>query len=285
MVDAFSRGASANLEAACRAGSIDRIHVAGPSRTLIATGDLHDHPNNFATLLERAHLTDDAPGEPRHLTLHELIHSDRLHMGMDFSFRQLARVAALKAEHPELVHVLLANHEIAQLTGGLIVKHGVRCVEAFDMALEHTFHDETDRVREACNAFIRSMPLALRAETTTCGDLLCAHSLPGPAGMAQFDPGVLSRPLTDDDFQMRGSARTMVWGRGYDQEQLEDLVERWGVNMFILGHEHAEAGYQVVPPNALVLNSDHDLGVSLQIELDACPGFEGLVELIEPLAG
>ena len=37
------------------------------------------------------------------------------------------------------------------------------------------------------------------------------------------------RDLTDDDYVPRqGSAHLMVWGRGYDSEQLEDLVERWG---------------------------------------------------------
>lgn len=275
--DAFERGAEANTAARCREMSIDRIDADGPSARLIATGDLHDHPVHFIRLLRAAGL-DDEPQAPRaHLTLHELIHSDRLHMDMDFSFRQLARVAALKAEYPELVHVLLANHEIAQLTGGLIVKHGVRCVEAFDHAIDHTFYDDSDRVREACDGFIRSMPLALRVRTRIAGEILCAHSLPGPAGMNAFDSTVLSRELTDEDFGRRGAAHLMVWGRGYDHEQLEDLVERWGINMFILGHEHAENGYSVVPPNALVLNSDHEHGVYLPIDLENCPGFDELV--------
>ena len=84
----FEEATEANLDAKCRKGSIDEIAAPGQ---LIATGDLHDNPMHFQRLIELANLGDD-PGEtPRkHLTLHELIHSDRLINGMDFSYRMLA---------------------------------------------------------------------------------------------------------------------------------------------------------------------------------------------------
>jgi hypothetical protein len=111
------------------------------------------------------------------------------------------------------------------------------------------------------------MPLALRCHTPR-GDILCSHSLPSPAMMARFDPGILARDLNEEDYRPRtGTAYMMVWGRGYDAEQLEDLVERWGVSMFILGHEHVDTGCTLVPPNAVVLNSDHERGVYLPINL------------------
>jgi len=76
----------------------------------------------------------------------------------------------------------------------------------------------------------------------------------------------------------------MVWGRGYDAEGLEDLVERWGVWMFILGHERAENGVVLVPPNAVVLNSDHERGVYLPIDLDKPPRPEEAEGLVVRLA-
>ena len=90
--------------------------------------------------------------------------------------------------------------------------------------------------------------------------------------MGRFDPSILDRELTPDDYQPRvGSAHLMVWGRGYDHDQLEDLTERWGVNLFILGHEHAPNGYTVVNPNTIVLNTDHERAVYLPIDLDDEP--------------
>ena len=97
--------------------------------------------------------------------------------------------------------------------------------------------------------------------------------------MGRFDPSVLRRDLTDRDVEpISGSAFMMVWGRDHDAELLEDLTEAWGVNLFILGHEHAEEGHLLVEPNALILSSDHHNGVYLPVDLDhkprlsECPG-------------
>jgi hypothetical protein len=272
VIGALVRGGEANHSAACRDASVDRI--TGPGR-LIATGDLHDNPVHMARLIEAAGLGVDpaSPAADRagHLTLHEIIHPDRLLGGMDFSYRALVRAAALKAAFPGKVHTLLANHELAQVRGSGIVKDGVRVVEAFNAGVEQVFGADAPDVTESINGFIASMPLALICETPS-GRILCSHSLPSPAMMARFDATILSRELTEDDYRpLSGSAHMMVWGRGYDADLLEDLVERWGVTMFILGHEHAPGGVEFVPPCALVLNSDHTRGVYLPIDLDHPP--------------
>jgi len=279
-VDALQAGAEANLCAPCRVGSIDRVRSPG---RLIATGDIHDNPANLDAVIAAAGL-DGSDGPKAHLTLHELIHPPGVKAGeADRSYRALVRVAALKAEHPEYVHLLLANHELAQATGSDIRKNGVRLVQAFDRGLDEAFGRGAERVRDAIRIFVRSMPLALRCESPS-GDVLCAHSLPGPAMMGRFDPSILSRPLRPNDYDYGGgSAYAMIWGRGYDHEQLEDLTERWGVNLFILGHEHAPEGYELIRPNALVLNSDHDRGVYLPIDLDAVPTLGECPGLIVPI--
>ena len=278
--DIFHAGAQANSSAACRVGSIDRVSAPG---SLLATGDLHDNPVHFSKLVEAAGLAPGgptpAPGlpPPLHLVLHEIIHPDKLINGMDFSYRALAKVAALKAQFPERVHVLLGNHELAQMIGSAIVKDGVRSLDVFHAGLDYVFGSEADAVFDALCVFVRSMPLALRCVTPR-GDILVAHSVPAAAMMARFDASILSRDLTDADYEpRRGSAYLMVWGRGYDAELLEDLVERWGVNLFILGHEHVDTGAMLVPPNALVLNSDHARGVYVPIDLSNPPKAEEAV--------
>ncbi|HMN40177.1 MAG TPA: hypothetical protein PKE29_04980 [Phycisphaerales bacterium] len=287
VVGALRAGARANREASCRRGSIDVVEVraedAGtPAGTLIATGDLHDSPLHLARVVRAAGMDEADPSgsESRttracHLTLHELIHGERLVNGMDYSYRVLVRAAALKAAFPERVHVLLANHEIAQLIGSAVVKDGVRCNEAFDEALGATFGDGADlgAVREAIGGFIRSMALALRITRPGLPDILCSHSLPAPGLMDRFDPGVLERELVDEDFLPRtGSAYLMAWGRGWTPEHFDGLGERWGVGLFVLGHEKAEAGCMVVGPRAVVLNSDHERGVYSRVDLTRAAG-------------
>jgi hypothetical protein len=309
VIDLFHDAARANRDAPCRQGSIDVIHPPG---RLIATGDLHDNPFHLARLIELAGLGETARQRdsetarrgdeaaelspdslsrsiahtlPLHITFHEVIHSDRLLNGLDLSYRALARIAELKLDAPERVHTLLANHELAQIVGAGIVKDGVKCVDAFNDGLAYVFGGDWERVADAIGGFIRSMPLALRC-VTPAGDILCAHSLPGLGSMGRFDAEILRRDLTDDDYAPRvGSAHLMVWGRGYDAEQLEDFVERWGVNLFILGHEKADNGYLVIPPCAVVLNSDHERGVYLPIDLASPPSLGEIPGLVRPLGG
>ncbi len=261
---------------------VDPTKAGTPGATLIATGDLHDNPLHLARLV-RAAGVDGAwearqgtrlgePGYPEgpcHITLHELIHGDRLVNGLDYSYRVLTRVAAMKAAFPERVHVLLANHEIAQLSGTAVAKEGVRCNEAFDEALDAAFGDRSGEVRSSLNAFLTSLPLAVRFRCSELDqDVLCAHSLPAPEMMSSFDLGALDRDLTPEDFTKRtGAARAMTWGRGHTPEQIADLSRRWNVRLFVLGHEKAEEGFTVVSPEAIVLNSDHERGVYARMDL------------------
>lgn len=291
---ALLEGARANLGASCRHGSIDLIPRRG---SLLATGDLHDNPTHFSRVLSLARVEEHSASAPRHVTLHELIHGDRLLNGMDFSHRTLAKAAALKAAFPESVHTLLANHELSQIVGAGVSKDGVNLVSAFDEAIEYAFGAGADAVREAVAVFIRSMPLALVAgDAITDGAvqeptrLLFAHSLPPPELMDRFDAAVLSRGLTESDYTpRRGSAHIMVWGRGHTAEHVASLSSRWGVGLFVLGHEKAPDGWLAPAPNAVVLNSDHERGVALPIELERPPegpvraswGFVRLGESVE----
>lgn len=275
--EALRAGARANATAACRVLGIDRIRHPG---LLIATGDLHDNPFHFDALCRVAQLEER---DDTHLVFHEVIHSDRLMNGMDLSYRALTKVAGLKAAYPERIHTLLANHELAQYQEAAILKDGVQPVLAFKKGLEYVFGGEMDEVLIAIKEFIASMPIALRCVCPNSDFIVC-HSLPAVAMMGRFDPSIFSRALTDDDFRARaGSVHHLVWGRGYDSESIEDLVERWGASMFLLGHEHADSGARFVPPCAVVLNSDHERGVYVPIDLSNPPRAEQVPEMAIPL--
>ncbi len=266
VVSILNSGSAANRAARCRAGSIDTVRAA-PNTRLVLTGDLHDNPLHLARVVRAAALEGQSPA---HLTLHELIHGERQGNGMDFSYRVLTRVAALKAAHPEYVHTLLANHELAQALGTTIAKDGVRVVEAFNEAVDYVFGAQASNVREAVTDFVRSMPIALRVRRDDGADILCAHSLPAPELMDRFDPTIIERDLDDADYMPRqGAAHLMIWGRGHTPAQLSQLAERWSIGLFVLGHEHAEDGIYAVEPNTVVLNSDHARGAYLDLDARA----------------
>lgn len=320
VIGALELGTSANFGAPCRVGSVDRIGpyaasgadaVSGAMPKLIATGDLHDNPLHLARLVQAANLADPAPlpaaaGARHHLTLHELIHSDNIVNHTDFSYRVLVRAAALKAAFPERVHVLLANHELAQLTGAEVVKEGVRCVAAFDEGVNVSFHERAEEVREAIKRFIRSMPLGLmvylprsagsaagrglaaRGRQDECDHdvVLCAHSVPSPHLWGTFDAEILRRELVDDDYLPRtGACHQMTWGRGLSPENVAEVHETLKVNGLILGHEKAENGYIDLGERSIILNSDHERGAYLELDMNVVWPDSGLSRFARRLDG
>ena len=265
VVELFDEAATTLRCSPHRAGS--RVQLGGSGR-LLATGDLHDNPDHFGRIVALAGL-ERSPDH--HLVLHEIIHSDRLINGVDLSHRMLTRVARLILEYPRQVHVLLANHELAQMTGEGVTKGAGNNVELFSDGLDFAFGDDGEAVAASINRFIRALPLALTSES----GVLCAHSLPGPGATSLFDPGVLDRELTEADYEpRRGSAYLMVWGRGYTEEQVEALAGRWNVKLFCLGHSHVENGIAMRGPRVIVLNSDHELATVLPIDLGQVPAAE-----------
>ncbi|MEM6459332.1 MAG: metallophosphoesterase [Planctomycetota bacterium] len=244
---------------------------------LLATGDLHDHALNFRRILKLADLDADPD---RHLILHEVIHGPDLVNGCDLSVRTAARCADLKLRHPETFHVLLSNHELAQLRGEGIIKDGVGVVAAFDQGVEYLYGQDADDVRDALHDYLRSLPLAARC----ANGVMVSHSLPAPRRIEAFDKTVLDRPLTDEDLAPKGSAYDLVWGRHQNKKITEELAEAWGVAAFVVGHQPAETGYEPLADNTLIIASDHGHGVALSIDLSRPYTRPQLVQAVRALA-
>jgi hypothetical protein len=257
-----------------RRGSAVRLPARG---RLLATGDLHDNPFNLAKVMRVARL-DASPDH--HVVLHEMIHGDRLVNGLDLSYRMLARVAEAVVERPDQVHPVLANHELAQMTGRGVSKGAGNSVEMFAAALDQVFGDAADDVALAVARFIRAFPLAVIAGRPA---VLCAHSI--PSRLEKFDLGILDRELDDADYDApHGSAWLMTWGRAYGPDVIEALASRWGVKLFCLGHEHVETGIETRGSRVVVLNSDHERATVLPIDIAAVPTAEEAILHAVPLA-
>ena len=276
VVDRLSAAAAAMREAPNRRGSVSMIDGRG---SLLFTGDLHDNPTNLSKVVRCSRIARETDA---HIVLHELIHGERLQQGLDLSYRMLVKVASLVLEHPGRVHVLLANHELAQMEGHSVSKGGGCMTTLFDLGLRAVFEEEADLVASAIGEFVRALPLAARTEN----GVLCSHSLPGPMMMDRFDTGILDRELEADDYApMEGSAWMMVWGRGHAESQVEMLAEEWGISLFCLGHAYVESGIGIGGPRTILLNSDHDQAMVLPIDLGTpAPTVESAVFDAVPLA-
>ncbi len=273
-VDVFLRAADANLSARDRRGAT--LHMPDRQKVLM-TGDLHDHGLNLQRILKLATLDE---GPDRHVILHELIHGPHFVNGRDMSIRTLMRVAALKLQYPDQVHLMLANHDLSQLGGEGISKDGVNVVKAFDEGVDYIFGEDADRVREAMKTFVRSLLLAVRMPN----GVMCCHSLPSPRQMETFDFEVIDRVPTDEDVAPRGSAHALVWGRYHTPEQGEAMMQKWGVKLFLLGHQPADMGYLIETRDILVLASDHSQGMALPLNSSRTYNMDKCIEELVPLA-
>jgi hypothetical protein len=56
------------------------------------------------------------------------------------------------------------------------------------------------------------------------------------------------------------------------------------VELFVLGHQHADMGWEEIGESVLILNSDHDHGVALPVDLSKRYTRDELIEQILPLA-
>jgi hypothetical protein len=254
-----------------RHGCCERLPRRG---TLLATGDIHDYPGHLEAIMMLADL--DA-GADRHVTLHELIHGDRLVNRMDLSYRTLLRVADLALAYPGQVHPLLANHEIAQCFRMRVSKGGGDQVQMFDEGLDFVFGDDAQTVADAANEFIRAMPLALRCDN----GLFLAHSIPAEP----FDTECLDRELTDDDYAaQRGSAWRFTWGRNHAAAHVDTARAALGARLLVLGHVKAEIGAASPAPGVVILNSDHEQGAVVPFDLAAdAPSADDAVAAMIPL--
>src|SRR5882724_13217465 len=123
------------------------------------TGDIHDNRTNYSKLIAAADLQNNPQ---RHLVLHELIHGDHFDAkGAEDSWKMLYQAAELKCNHPNQVHFLLANHDLAQIHGEGIMKAGLSVCEAFNAGVKQVFHDQSDKVEIAMKQFLLSLPLAV----------------------------------------------------------------------------------------------------------------------------
>ncbi len=258
-----------------RSGSLLELPDFGQ---VVMTGDLHGHRRNLERLKRFCNLGQFGA---RHVILHEIIHEEvESLVGSDHSCRVLLEAAKWKRDFPEQVHFVQSNHELAQLISHEITKNGRVVTLAFEDGVREEFGNDGDRVLEAINEYICSLPLASR----TPNRVFLSHSLPSPRDLPTFDPGVLGRVPTDADLGPGGSAHTLVWGRYHTAEALETLSELFDVDLFVCGHQPQDNGFEILHDRMVILASDHNHGVFLPLDLSKPVTIESLRRGIRPLA-
>ncbi|MCY2931194.1 MAG: hypothetical protein NTV86_17235 [Planctomycetota bacterium] len=274
VADIFRQAAAANRDDARRRGNV--VSLAGDDQVLYS-GDLHGHRGNLGKIIAAARLGKDPQVR---LVIQEVIHGPLDADGLDRSLSLLMRVARLKLAHPVQVLFLLANHDVAQITGNEITKAGLGVCEAFARGVRDSYGDDADEVIAGMNEFLLSMPLAIRCPN----GVWMSHSLPSPARQEIAGLDVLDRPTALEDLPRGRPVYEWTWGRGHTPEQIESLAAQLGVSVFLLAHRHCENGYEVISSRCLTVLSDHAHGCVVRFGASEPLTGEMLQQRIVPIA-
>jgi hypothetical protein len=275
LIELLERYAEANNNDKYRFGNIIRLPAQG---SLIVTGDLHGHRRNFERAISYADLDHHAD---RHLIFHEIIHGGpEDSLGGCLSFRLLYDVFRFKVNFPDRVHVIIGNHDTAFMNNSEVMKDGREMNHAMCQAIGREFNDAAGAVESAMRQSLFSQPLAVRCDNR----IWISHSLPADRSIGKFDPGIFNRTLENNDIVRPGSAYLLTWGRKHSQALLDSLATTFDIDTFVLGHQHQGEGWYQAGKNLIILDSNHNHGCLLSIDLAQSYTIEQLIEATVPLA-
>lgn len=245
---------------------------------IVVVGDIHGHRRNFERATAYAAL-DKNPD--RHLVLQEIIHGGpEDEKGGCLSFELLADAVKLKISYPDRVHFILANHDTAFINNSEVMKGGKEMNAAMRAAMQRRFADRTKDVESAIERFLFSQPLAVR----TPNRIWISHSLPANRMLEKFDFSIFVRKLKINDIVRPNSAYLLTWGRGHNEKTLEFFADRLDVDLFVLGHQVQETGWMSNNKNLIIVDSQHNHGHLLHIDLARQYTIKTLVDSLVPLA-
>ncbi|NQT87082.1 metallophosphoesterase [bacterium] len=264
--------ARANLQDPCRRGNLIELPAEGDA---LLAGDLHGNSANFRRLVKMA----DLSGRPnRHLVLQELLHS-MYQDTPDHSHVLIEEAAVLKNLYPRQVHIILANHDQAELYGLDIMKRGRSVLRAFAEGLEEAYAFNKDVIREAYAKFLRTLPWA----AATPHGIFMSHSMPNRQYVDLFSRELFTQGSPDDDTGKESPAYRLTWGRDLEASTARKFLDRVGADLLVTGHHPVRNGYVTPSPHHIILDCKDAHGACALIPLDRELALEDVVERIHHL--
>ena len=182
----------------------------------------------------------------------------------DRSYQLLEEAAIFKTVYPSQVHILLGNHDIAELFALDIMKKGRSVLRAFDTALEEAYQFNKDVIRKAYAQFYRSLPWAA---TTPTGLFIC-HSVPDGKYGEVFSRQLFTQTGPDADLGKGSPAFRLTWGRDISRAAAAAFAQRVGADLIITGHHPCRQGHSEPNPHHIILDSKDAYGACVVLPLD-----------------
>ena len=254
------------MDAATKANRSDAFQtgflIELPARgEVMITGDLHGHRHNLERIV---HLANLPRHRERHLILQELVHELNKEEEVCRSHRLVEFAARLKATFPGQVHILMGNHEFAEILALDIGKHGRILNMAFDAGGRQLYGEEWPRVREAYERFWTSCPLAVHCENR----IFICHSTPQIKKIEKISLDYLRTVSMIDALKRNSPVFDLLWGRDYREETANRFAEQVDADVLIVGHTPCDEGMAVPNSRHVILDCKDHAGKFLLLPLD-----------------
>ncbi len=241
----MKKAARLNLDDPFRQGAVIDLPARGEA---MFTGDLHGAKDNMNRIIEIADLDTFLD---RHLIIHEVVHNIQFGLiDRDISFRVLERVAQLKIDYPDRVHVILGNHELSELTGKKIVKENHMLNKMFAEGIKSTYGEAAREIKLSYNKFFKSLPLAVR----THNGVFFSHSTPALKHIKGFDARVFRLEGEVTEQRMNTHIERLTWGRDFSQDAADAFASLVEAEILIVGHEACAKGFKVPNTRHIILD-------------------------------
>ncbi len=258
-IDTMHRAAMVARKHPDRRGSV--IHLP-PKGEVVVTGDMHGCRENFQRIIKFADLGSHPS---RHLVLHELEHGGpEDDQGGCRSFELIEETAELIIDFPTQVHMLLANHDVAEMLNIQLAKGSTNLTQKFADGLAHAYGSRAPEVKQAYCDFFKTLPLAIK----TPNGVWISHSTPHLDALIDFDYSIFDRELVDDDFTRDSDLYSFLWGRNQSDMAAKIFADHVGCDVLIVGHQPSQMSYRVPNSHHIILYSDNQLGRYLVLPLD-----------------
>ena len=228
---------------------------------VMVTGDLHGHRHNLERIVQLANLPRH---RERHLILQELVHELTEEDVVCRSHRLVEFAARLKATFSAQVHILMGNHEFAELLSLAIGKHGRVLNTAFDDGGLRLYGEEWPRVRDAYDRFWSSCPLAVHCENR----VFISHSTPRISRIGDMSLDYLRSVSTIEALKRKSPVFDLLWGRDYREETANQFCERVDADVLVVGHTPCDDGIAVPNTRHVILDCTDHAGKYLLLPLD-----------------
>ncbi len=158
---------------------------------------------------------------------------------------------ALKCQHPDRVHLILGNHELSELTGRIISKHGEVLNETFRQGISTAYGVRADAVYDAYQALFAALPLAVRTPNRV---FLC-HTIPDELDLDRLDLNLLKADTWPTEAMARhGTIYAMTWGRDTAPEVADRFAAMVDADWFITGHQPCNEGFRLANHRQIIID-------------------------------